>query len=61
MGQPEYHLRCVDKFQDTIRAVIESINRNLKSAFGEILHCTMAEERDWPPAYCDLKLLESNI
>ena len=42
-GKPNYHLRCVDKSEDTILALIESINRNLKSAFGVILHCTVAQ------------------
>lgn len=54
-GQPNYHLRCVDKSEDTILAVIESINRNLKSAFSVILHRTVAQTGNGP-AYCDLKL-----
>lgn len=54
-GQSSHHLRCVDKSEDTILAVIESINRNLKSSFGVILHRTVAQTGNGP-AYFDLKL-----
>ena len=54
-GQSSHHLRCVDKSEDTILAVIELINRNLKSSFGVILHRTVAQTGNGP-AYFDFKL-----